>query len=456
MEYIDMKNMENKNGPEIHIGENTNTSQKGNSYLKEMETAAGENRLEAYYQNEKNKLTARLKHSVDSDDKGLTDSILRDISFLEDAYRIVNKGGNSKNIIKICPKCGIEYENSAKFCRKCGSMLVLMQCARCGEVFLKKEDGSFDNFCMKCGQMNPLEQAKQALAEEDRKKAEELRIAEEKSKAKESSKGTKWLVIMAAAVLLCIGTGIFIWNKASNESTGSSSQNQTSSVTVNKPVHQRHPLVSPDSATVKKNYSVGDTIKFGSYPYSENGEEKAIEWQILEKYTNGTALVISKYALDNVKYNEKDESVTWETSTIRKWLNNDFYNMAFRNANKNLIVESYLENKGNTKWNTKGGNNTNDKIFLLSTDEARKYFSSDEKRKLWPTPYAKGSNSKEGNLDTSSSSDSSCWWWLRSPGSNQSYAAFVFSGGYVDSLGRHVYGASGAVRVALKINLNNL
>jgi len=119
-------------------------------------------------------------------------------------------------------------------------------------------------------------------------------------------------------------------------------------------------------------------------------------------------------------------------------------------------VESYLENKDNTKGNTKGGNNTNDKIFLLSTDEARKYFSSDEKRKLWPTPYAKGSNSKEGNLDTSSSSDSSCWWWLRSPGSNQSYAAFVFSGGYVDSLGRHVYGASGAVRVALKINLNNL
>jgi len=453
-----MKNMENKNGPEIYIGGNTNTDQKGNSYLKEMETAAGENRLEAYYQNEKNKLTARLKHSVDSEDKELSDSILRDISALEEAYRIINKGGNSKkNIIKICPKCGIEYENSAKFCRNCGHELVLMQCA-CGEVFLKHEGGSFDKYCVKCGQMNPLEQAKQALAEEDRKKAEELRIAEEKSKAKESSKGTKWPVIMTAAVLLCIGTGIFIWNKAINKSTGSSSQNQTSSVTVNKnlPVHQHHPLVSPDSATVKKNYSVGETIEFGSYPYSENGKEKAIEWQILEKYTNGTALVISKYALDNVKYNEKDESVTWETSTIRKWLNNDFYNIAFKNANKNLIVESYLENKDNTKGNTKGGNNTNDKIFLLSTDEARKYFSSDEKRKLWPTPYAKGSNSKEGNLDTSSSSDSSCWWWLRSPGSNQSYAAFVFSGGYVDSLGRHVYGASGAVRVALKINLNNL
>jgi len=335
---------------------------------------------------------------------------------------------NIENAIRICPKCGIEYENSAKFCRNCGHKLVLMQC--CGKVFLKHEDGSFDKFCVECGKPNPLEQAKQALAEEVRKKAEELRIAEEKSKAKESSKGTKWLVIMAAAVLLCIGTGIFIWNKASNESTGSSSQNQTSSV------------------TVKKNYSVGDTIKFGSYPYSENGEEKAIEWQILEKYTNGTALVISKYALDNVNYNEEFESVTWETSTIRKWLNNDFYNMAFRNANKNLIVESYLENKDNAKCNTKGGNNTNDKIFLLSIDEAKKYFSSDEKRKLWPTPY--------GILWENADYGASCFWLLRSPGYRQNFAAHVSRAGGVYSKGNSVNCVGYAVRPALKINLNNL
>jgi hypothetical protein len=357
---------------------------------------------------------------------------------------------NIENAIRICPKCGIEYENSAKFCRNCGHGLVLMQC--CGEVFRKNEDGSFDKYCMKCGKLNPLEQAKQALAEEVRKKAEELRIAAEKSKAKESSKGTKWPVIMTAAVLLCIGTGIFIWNKAINESTGSSSQNQTSPVTVNKnlPVHQHHPLVSPDSATVKKNYSVGDTIKFGSYPYSENGEEEEIEWQILDKYADGTALVVSKYALDNVKYNEKDESVTWETCTIWKWLNHDFYNIAFWNANKNLIVVSYLENKDNTKWNTKGGNNTYDKLFLLSIEEAEKYFKSDDDREAYPTPYAKARGAH-----TNADLGGSCWWWLRSPGSAQDIAAHVNSDGDVDSFGTDV-NYDIAVRVALKINLNNL
>ncbi|MBO4555334.1 MAG: hypothetical protein J5706_01145, partial [Elusimicrobiales bacterium] len=55
---------------------------------------------------------------------------------------------------------------------------------------------------------------------------------------------------------------------------------------------------------LKKQYEVGDIIEFGSYPYYENGGEKAIEWEILEKYNDGTALVISKYALQNITQGE--------------------------------------------------------------------------------------------------------------------------------------------------------
>ena len=205
-----------------------------------------------------------------------------------------------------------------------------------------------------------------------------------------------------------------------------------------------------------KNYKVGDIIKFGSYPYYENGVEKAIEWQILEKYNDGTALVISKYALDNVKYDETYTSVTWETSSIRKWLNNDFYNKAFRNADKSLIVQSYVENKDNAEYNTKGGNNTRDNLFLLSIDEANKYFSFDKKRRLYPAPYAQSSKSKEGHLDTNTDFGGSCWWWLRSPGLNQLCAAVVTSGGDVYSYGNIVYYDRNAVRVAFKINLKNL
>lgn len=203
-------------------------------------------------------------------------------------------------------------------------------------------------------------------------------------------------------------------------------------------------------------YEVGDIIEFGSYPYEADGTEKPIEWQILEKYADGTALVISKYALDNVKYNEKDTRVTWKTSSIRKWLNNDFYNKAFRNADKSLIIESYVVNKDNAESGTKGGNNTYDKMFLLSIDEANKYFGSAKERMLYPTLYAKGSKSKEGKLWTDADYGGSCWWWLRSPGTNHYNAAGVGPGGDVYSYGNYVSDDNVAVRVVFKINLKNL
>lgn len=370
-----MKNMENKNGPEIYIGENTNTDQKGNSYLKEMETAAGENRLEAYYQNEKNELTARLKYSIVSEDKELTDSILGDISVLEEAYRIVKKGGNNKNIVNICPKCGIEYENSAKFCGKCGTGLLLMQCA-CGEVFRKNEDGCFDKFCVKCRRINPLEQAKQGLAE-DRKKAEGMHIKDEKNKKQENER-------------------------------------------------QHREYINSLKADA--------TIEFGSYPFEADGTERPIEWRILERYSDDTALLISKYCLAARRFDSTSND--WEQSEIRQWLNNEFYNATFKDEDKNAIIK-----------NREAGC----KVFLLSVEEANKYFKNNEDRIAYPTPCAivRGAyiNDNYGG---------SCWWWLRSPGTFQNYAAYVDDDGYVDSGGLDVDDDSRAVRVALKINLNNL
>ena len=93
-------------------------------------------------------------------------------------------------------------------------------------------------------------------------------------------------------------------------------------------------------------------------------------------------------------------------------------------------------------------------MFLLSIEEARKYFSSDYERKLLPTPYAKTVNN--GRLYTSADYGGSCWWWQRSPGSHQNYAAIVSYGGSVNSNGNDVDNDSCAVRVAFKINLKNL
>ena len=122
-------------------------------------------------------------------------------------------------------------------------------------------------------------------------------------------------------------------------------------------------------------YKVGDIIKFGHYEQDgnlENGKEE-IEWQVL-KVESDRVLVVSKYALDCKKYDETKYAVTWEESTLRKWLNDDFLNEAFTMEEQEKIPIVYLENRSNPYWGTAGGYNTNDRIFCLSLDEMESCF----------------------------------------------------------------------------------
>ena len=71
-----------------------------------------------------------------------------------------------------------------------------------------------------------------------------------------------------------------------------------------------------------------ETVFFGSYPYGEDGTEKPIEWIVLAK-DGGKTLLLSRYLLDRVPYNDKSENVSWENCFIRKWLNEEFISKAF-------------------------------------------------------------------------------------------------------------------------------
>ncbi|MBQ7036648.1 MAG: TIR domain-containing protein, partial [Clostridia bacterium] len=193
---------------------------------------------------------------------------------------------------------------------------------------------------------------------------------------------------------------------------------------------------------------VGDYVFFGAYEQdnnTENGKED-IEWLVLE-VKDGKALVISKYALDCKQYNTDLTGVTWETCTLRKWLNNDFLGAAFSTDEKAIIPTVTVSADKNPKYSTNPGNATQDQVFLLSITEVNKYFSSDSARQCKPTAYAvaKGAsvNSDNGN----------CWWWLRSPGDLQDAAAIVTYGGAVYEYAFYVHAVNSAVRPALWIDL---
>lgn len=205
--------------------------------------------------------------------------------------------------------------------------------------------------------------------------------------------------------------------------------------------------------SVLESAAVGDTIFFGSYEQdndTSNGKED-IEWLVLAKEEN-RLLITSQYALDCQPYNIELTSITWEKSTLRQWLNERFFNAAFSDGEKDMILAVTVFADKNPEHDTDSGNPTTDKVFLLSIAEANKYFSSHEARMCVPTAYAK-SNGAKTSSNYAKDGATTCFWWLRSPGGRQDGAAYVSVSGDVNCYGNGVRGNSDCVRPAMWIDL---
>ena len=209
-------------------------------------------------------------------------------------------------------------------------------------------------------------------------------------------------------------------------------------------------------------YSVGNYVTFGHYPQTSGGNDSTpIEWLVLARDGN-KALLLSRYGLDAKPYNEKWVDNTWEKCTLRTWLNGTFLNKAFTGEEQTGILLTEVDNSGSqgySKWSTSGGNNTQDRIFLLSYAEANRYLgvtyddSKNTKSRVSPTAYAIKQGASTSSSNKTADGAATGWWWLRSPGDGQRGAASVYGDG---SLGIHGVGLdSGCVRPALWINLES-
>ena len=201
--------------------------------------------------------------------------------------------------------------------------------------------------------------------------------------------------------------------------------------------------------------TVGSIVTMGVYPQTSSGDDKtAVEWIVLDVQEN-KSLLISRYGLDAQPYNEKDADVTWESCTLRSWLNGSFLNTAFSAAEQNAILTTLVdngENQGYSGYVADGGNNTEDKVFLLSYAEAWKYFEEDSARMCAPTDYAlkQGTFTNSGNKVDGKAA---CRWWLRSPGDISNFAMYVNSAG--PGSNRSVSYRNNAIRPAFWLNLDS-
>ncbi|MDO4312006.1 MAG: DUF6273 domain-containing protein [Eubacteriales bacterium] len=158
---------------------------------------------------------------------------------------------------------------------------------------------------------------------------------------------------------------------------------------------------------------IGEHMKFGTY----QGEE--IEWRVIDADDkNGKLLLLSEYGLDAKPYHEDSTSdIDWEDCTLRQWLNGEFYESVFTDAEKEEIVLSTSEGFPEHNSRVPGREyiylerETEDNIFLLSYTEVYHYISNETgdetnpARLCYPTEYAKNNSDIHIYNDT-------CGWWL--------------------------------------------
>ena len=193
------------------------------------------------------------------------------------------------------------------------------------------------------------------------------------------------------------------------------------------------------------------TITFGHYEQDNdlsNGAEP-IQWRVLA-VENGRALLISEYGLDSKLYNDAYTDVTWETCALRQWLNGEFYTTAFDAGERSAIAKTTVTAEDNSNFGTIAGNDTIDRIFLLSTGEVESYFANDNDLLCVPTTYAY----EQGCWYTTEyKPEGTCWWWLRSPGIASGFAAGVYNYGGIDYEGNKFNFPNVGVRPAMWIDL---
>ena len=167
----------------------------------------------------------------------------------------------------------------------------------------------------------------------------------------------------------------------------------------------------------------------GSWP---QGSGEPIVWDVLAEEGN-RKLLLSRKAVAKLPYHDADEPVSWETCSLRAWLNGDFYRAAFNDYEKQRILKIPVTADRNTYCNTDAGNSTDDHVFLLSLPEVnallRRKLSA--KRKCEADP----ADAPDADNDNKAADDTGCVWWLRSPGSEKNEAACVNGDGQISNFG---------------------
>lgn len=226
--------------------------------------------------------------------------------------------------------------------------------------------------------------------------------------------------------------------------------------------------IIPEATHVGDFVIAGDRLTATGGAYEQDGKTsngaEPIEWLVLED-TGDSLLLVSKDILDCKTYGEGYGETDWENSYIRKWLNEDFYNAAFNDSEKELISD-YVTKEGDVSSSIPS---LTDKVFLLSYAEVKELFkkatdSYCEERSAHVSEYAKslgvwtidesgyelfGLKDRELSEEIIGAGN----WWLRDNGAKNTQAMDVGAGGNIRLTGHDVGSKLDGVRPAIRISI---
>ena len=181
-------------------------------------------------------------------------------------------------------------------------------------------------------------------------------------------------------------------------------------------------------------FSTGASVTYGETYYFK---VETIRWRILSE-DGETAIILCDSIIAKHRYD--DSSNNYANSEIRQWLNDTFYETAFTELQREMILTTNVDNSvASTGYssNSYACEDTEDKIFLLSYKEATNsaygfstsYSTYDEARRMQTSDYCRATGVY---MNTLSGYYGNGVWWLRSPDSDISFRArYVRSDGDV-------------------------
>ena len=266
-------------------------------------------------------------------------------------------------------------------------------------------------------------------------------------------KTVKWLIPFVVIVCISIAVqGIYVYNQHRNKvdvkdtiTTESSedeaeeetnrtvtedtqSENNTTgqySLTIKDEVIDKNNIVEPtNKPSTKTDYK---TVEFGSWFLDSTMETQKLKWYVIEEDEN-SFLLLSVDCIDAIQANDQTGvEITWEKSSIREFLNGEFYEKCFTAKEKEMIQETVVHSEGNVTYHTVGGENTVDRVYVLSSRES------------WDKVYGHLPEAEICQYALKKAGDPKAKTWLRDVGDSQYSFQFAYADGTVGTDGMYCY-----------------